>query len=254
MEIREYDMMTDEAHGIRTAVFVVEKDYRPEFDEWDEPGRATHLLAFGNGRAVATCRLYPDLDHADQPGRWVIGRLAVVADERGHGIGKTVLAEAERLIRKAGGHVAAVHSEDKNFAMYEHLGYRITSELFDNGTHGWLVKALNWIRRKRPSPAKASDTRYQVMAAYGIIDTWRKTSGFIAVPPWCNGSTRVFGTLCLGSSPGGGAKRTMSRGLFRPPRHDRSESTYSYWHPLGYGSSESIAYDRNLAVRTAFSS
>lgn len=47
----------------------------------------------------------------------------------------------------------------------------------------------------------------------------------------------------------------MSRGLFRPPpRHDRSESTYSYWHPLGYGSSESIAYDRNLAVRTAFSS
>lgn len=143
MEIREYDMMTDEARGIRTAVFVVEKDYRPEFDEWDEPGRATHLLAFGNGRAVATCRLYPDLDHADQPGRWVIGRLAVVADERGHGIGKTVLAEAEHLIRKASGHVAAVHSEDKNFAMYEHLGYRITNELFDNGTHGWLVKALN---------------------------------------------------------------------------------------------------------------
>ena len=69
MEIREYDMMTDEARGIRTAAFVVEKDYRPEFDEWDEPGRATHLLAFGNGRAVATCRLYPDLDHADQPGR-----------------------------------------------------------------------------------------------------------------------------------------------------------------------------------------
>ena len=93
MEIRENDMMTDEARGIRTSVFVVEKDYRPEFDEWDEPGRATHLLAFGNGRAVATCRLYPDLDHADQPGRWVIGRLAVVADERGHGIGKTVLAE-----------------------------------------------------------------------------------------------------------------------------------------------------------------
>ena len=59
MEIREYDMMTDEARGIRTAVFVVEKDYRPEFDEWDEPGRATHLLAFGNGRAVAARRCWP---------------------------------------------------------------------------------------------------------------------------------------------------------------------------------------------------
>ena len=94
---------------------------------------------------------------------------------------------------------------------------------------------------------------YAASEEYGIMDTWQKTY-VSAVPPWCNGSTRVFGTLCLGSSPGGGAKRTMSRGLFRPPRHDRSESTYSYWHPLGYGSSESIAYDRNLAVRTAFSS
>ena len=37
----------------------------------------------------------------------------------------------------------------------------------------------------------------------------------------------------------------MSRGYSDPPRHDRSESTYSYWHPFGYGSSESIAYDRN---------
>ncbi len=143
MEIREYDMMTDEARGIRTAAFVVEKDYRPEFDEWDEPGRATHLLAFGNGRAVATCRLYPDLDHADQPGRWVIGRLAVVADERGHGTGKTVLARRSVSSGRPVEMSPLVHSEDKNFAMYEHLGYRITSELFDNGTHGWLVKALN---------------------------------------------------------------------------------------------------------------
>lgn len=124
-------------------MFVVEKDYRPEFDEWDEPGRATHLLAFGNGRAVATCRLYPDLDHADQPGRWVIGRLAVVADERGPWYRQDGAGRGGTSHRKAGGHVAAVHSEDKNFAMYEHLGYRITSELFDNGTHGWLVKALN---------------------------------------------------------------------------------------------------------------
>lgn len=54
------------------------------------------------------------------------------------------------------------------------------------------------------------------MAAYGIIDTWRKTSGFIAVPPWCNGSTRVFGTLCLGSSPGGGAKGLCLGGYSDP--------------------------------------
>ncbi len=116
MEIREYDMMTDEARGIRTAVFVVEKDYRPEFDEWDEPGRATHLLAFGNGRAVATCRLYPELDHADQPGRWVIGRLAWSLMNVAMVSARRCWPRRKRSIRKAGGHVAAVHSEDKNFA------------------------------------------------------------------------------------------------------------------------------------------
>ena len=38
--------------------------------------------------------------------------------------------------------IAAVHSEDKNFPMYEHFGYQVTNELFDNGTHGWLTKSL----------------------------------------------------------------------------------------------------------------
>lgn len=142
MEIREYNAATAEARAIRTTVFVMEKHYRPEFDEWDEPGRATHLLAFDGGRAVATCRFFPDPGHPDEPGRWVIARLAVVAGERGHGIGKALLTEAERRILAGGGTIAAVHSEDKNFPMYEHFGYQVTNELFDNGTHGWLTKSL----------------------------------------------------------------------------------------------------------------
>ena len=142
MEIREYDRATDEARAIRTAVFVVEKDYRPEFDEWDEPGQATHLLTFEGDHAIATCRFFPDPDHPDQLGRWVIARLAVSADKRGHGVGKALLSEAEHRILAAGGRIAAVHSEDKNFAMYEHFGYQLTDELFDNGTHGWMIKTL----------------------------------------------------------------------------------------------------------------
>lgn len=31
---------------------------------------------------------------------------------------------------------------------------------------------------------------------------WHNGGG---IPPWCNGSTRAFGALGLGSSPGGGA-------------------------------------------------
>lgn len=142
MEILEYDRALDEARAIRMAAFVAEKNYRPEFDEWDEPGHATHLLTFDGDHAIATCRFFPDPEHTDQPGRWVIARLAVDAGKRGHGIGRTLLSEAEHRILAAGGRFAAVHSEDKNFPMYEHLGYQVTDELFDNGTHGWMIKQL----------------------------------------------------------------------------------------------------------------
>lgn len=144
MDIKVLDRANDEAKAIRTAIFVREKDWRPEFDEYDEPGKATHLMAFDQGRAIGVCRLFADPDqgrHPDQPGRWVIGRLAVMPEARGKGFGKALLAEAERLIAAAGGKVAALHSEDSNFPMYHHFGYA-EDQLFDNGTHGWLVKTL----------------------------------------------------------------------------------------------------------------
>lgn len=33
------------------------------------------------------------------------------------------------------------------------------------------------------------------------------SDAFARIPPWCNGSTRVFGTFGPGSKPGGGAWR-----------------------------------------------
>ena len=41
----------------------------------------------------------------------------------------------------------------------------------------------------------------------------------------------------------GEQKDYVCQGLFRP-LDMTYPVTYSYWHPLGYGSSESIAYDR----------
>ena len=70
----------------------------------------------------------------------MIGRLAVVADERGHSIARRCWPRRNVSSGRPVDMLPPLHSEDKNFAMYEHLGYRITSELFDNGTHGWLVR------------------------------------------------------------------------------------------------------------------
>jgi predicted GNAT family N-acyltransferase len=73
-----------EAMRVREAVFVVEQGVPPEIelDEWDP--RCDHALAFERrGQVVGTGRLLPD-GH--------IGRMAVLADWRGRGVGGAILA------------------------------------------------------------------------------------------------------------------------------------------------------------------
>jgi len=72
------------AMRVRDAVFVVEQGVPPEIerDEWDQ--RSDHALALDrDGQVVGTGRLLPD-GH--------IGRMAVLPEWRGQGIGGRILA------------------------------------------------------------------------------------------------------------------------------------------------------------------
>ena len=68
--------------------------------------------------------------------------IAVLPDAQGRGIGSQLLADAERRIAHSGGTIAAVHSENDHYKFYERRGYQLTDELYDDGRHGWLIKAL----------------------------------------------------------------------------------------------------------------
>ena len=46
-------------------------------------------------------------------------------------------------------------------------------------------------------------------------------------PPWCNGSTEVFGTFCPGSNPGGGADAARSRRRCARTADDAGESAWA---------------------------
>ena len=115
IRIEAYDRLPDAARAIREQVFIRERDWRPEFDEWDAV--SVHLLAFDSNdapnrpglsaqsassiqsgqpdqnRPVATCRFYADPDHPDQPGRYVIARLAVLTEAQGRHIGSRLLSD-----------------------------------------------------------------------------------------------------------------------------------------------------------------
>ncbi len=108
-------------------------------------------------RPVATCRFYADPDHPDQPGRYVIARLAVLTEAQGRHIGSRLLSDAERRIAQAGGTMAAVHSENDHYKFYEQRGYRLTDEVYEGGRHGWLVKDLSRNSDEGPPRCWASE-------------------------------------------------------------------------------------------------
>ena len=148
--IRAFDAMPPQARDIRARTFVRESAWRPEFDGWDERGAATHLVAFSDAaEAVGTCRFY--LDTGTEPHRYVIARLAVLAGARGRGIGSALLEEAESRIGASGGHSAWVHAEFDYYPFYARHGYLLSSDVYENGRHGWLCKKLQRAK-DMPSP------------------------------------------------------------------------------------------------------
>lgn len=146
IRIEAYDRLPDAARAIREQVFIRERDWRPEFDEWDAV--SVHLLAFDSNDAPNRPGLSAQSaspiqsGQPDQPGRYIIARLAVLPEAQGRHIGSRLLADAERRIAQAGGTMAAVHSENDHYKFYEQRGYRLTDEVYEGGRHGWLVKDL----------------------------------------------------------------------------------------------------------------
>ena len=128
-------------------MFICERDWRPEFDEWDAV--SVHLLAFdsvdSSDRPGLSAQSASSIQSGqpDQPGRYVIARLAVLTEAQGRHIGSRLLSDAERRIAQAGGTMAAVHSENDHYKFYEQRGYRLTDEVYEGGRHGWLVKDLS---------------------------------------------------------------------------------------------------------------
>ncbi|MGW1806136.1 GNAT family N-acetyltransferase [Streptomyces sp. NPDC002078] len=80
-----------------------------------------------DGRIIACCQLEHRGDHA------YFGMFAVSPTLQGAGLGKTVMAEAERQVREAWGvtemHMTVISVRDDLIAWYERRGYRRTGEM-----------------------------------------------------------------------------------------------------------------------------
>ncbi|MGM0783278.1 MAG: GNAT family N-acetyltransferase [Pseudomonadota bacterium] len=123
LEVHEGDWETlgPEATEIRRVVFI-EEQHVPQAEEWD--GRdhdCIHFLALLDGRPVGTARLLPDAH---------IGRVAVLAEARGLGIGVALMRAAIEAARRDGHPAVELAAQTHALPFYERLGFRAFGEAF----------------------------------------------------------------------------------------------------------------------------
>lgn len=121
----------DAAFALRVAVFCGEQgvSHTAELDGRDD--QALQIVAVepagaepGRGAVIGTCRLLGDGEIVS------VGRVAVRADRRRHGIGTLLLAEAERQARAIGAAAIELHAQLRSEAFYLRAGYRSYGDRF----------------------------------------------------------------------------------------------------------------------------
>ena len=90
---------------------------REEFDEHDGDG-TRYIVLLDDGYPVATCRFY-ELGVESM----VLGRVVVLPEYRGSGLGRMVVEEAERWIAELGYREVVIDSRLVAVPFYEKLGY-----------------------------------------------------------------------------------------------------------------------------------
>ncbi len=108
--------------AVREAVFIREQRVPPEM-EWDEEDlTSTHLLArAATGEPIGTARLLPD-GH--------IGRMAVLREWRGRGVGAAMLREMLTIARERGWQEIRLSAQVHAIPFYRRFGFVETGPEF----------------------------------------------------------------------------------------------------------------------------
>ena len=113
---------------LRWTVFVEEQNVPPslEVDEHDAAG-AVHALASLEGVLAGTGRFV-----LVEPGVAQIGRMAVVDDARGKGVGLALLRFLEEEARRRGAKRLTLNAQVSAREFYEKAGYQAAGAIFDD--------------------------------------------------------------------------------------------------------------------------
>ncbi len=138
-KIEKSNILTDDAKMIREEVFVSEQGFLREFDEIDS--QAVHLVLYEKDAPVAVCRYY----EGEEPGEYILGRLAIRKPFRGKHLGKYMVEAVEQELKKAGAKSIKLSAQTRAESFYEKCGFQATEERYldEFCPHVCMVKKLN---------------------------------------------------------------------------------------------------------------
>ena len=136
-EIKVYDSLPRDAMDIRIEVFVREQGFIDDEDENDP--LATHFVMYDGERAITTCRAFPVGDGKE----YFFGRLAVLKEYRGKGLGSELLSTVERYVKGKGGERISLHSQYHAKEFYEFSGYSACGEIEYEQNHPHVPMTKN---------------------------------------------------------------------------------------------------------------
>ena len=123
IEVVSWQQAEQDLRAIRTPVFIKEQAVAPDF-EWDEIDQvAVHLLATQNNKPIACLRI---IDYHK------IGRMAVLKEFRGNGLGATLLLEAVKICKAHGSKTVHLSAQTHAIGFYEKCGFKVTSAVYQD--------------------------------------------------------------------------------------------------------------------------
>jgi predicted GNAT family N-acyltransferase len=123
IEVMSWEEARTKASPIRFSVFVEEQRVPIEIEWDDQDAGSLHALAYsGTGDAIATGRLLPD-GH--------IGRMAVLKQWRGKGVGGAILNRLIEVARERGDKEIELFAQTHALAFYRHHGFAEKGEIFE---------------------------------------------------------------------------------------------------------------------------
>lgn len=122
IELLPWEKARAHASPIRFTVFVEEQGVPREIELDEHDALSIHAVAFDQGTAVATGRLLPD-GH--------IGRMAVLKEWRGRGIGSAILDKLLEAARRRGNREIALSAQVHAVEFYRAHGFRAEGDVYE---------------------------------------------------------------------------------------------------------------------------